>query len=503
MTPAILRKILSFNVQWPYKKEQNELKQVEFMIRAKTIEPGDEHLNSGASYAIQAGSPIEPDQLCYGFTVRNQIGATGPFELNYSNGYRPNVNGCMTLLQSTGEWSDDKTPDQITVLVGVHGMAKGLPSSGRLLVVEAEPEKAKEIRNVLRERPEALVCEEVLSAENDAMVQWHLFNDARFSGPSELTEFKKRYPNLRQINEELRRGRSLADLLDNWAPRQGEQALSQLHLILRQGDPLATLAGLGTWLSQLETVQLMLPWPEGTMGLVETWLKEKSFRQDTHTPTLWKLDPIMKRDWLLNEKDKEKQYLLDANQQLNIDCEALKAEKDFLLEKVKMITAKLERLIETQDLTVADFHQSQAKTEKLRLQQEALQHECQQLAKDKSELLQKLEAAESSVLNSTEALRSIFPMNLYREKNIDLNEYDENKLLLHYIQHGRHEGRLKTYQDLNTEWKSSLRQCEEAETKLEQLETQFGLVQIQLETVKDLFARLADRQESQHQDKKE
>ncbi len=409
----------------------------------------------------------------------------------------------MTLLESTVVGPEDDRPDQITVWVGFHGTSRGLPSSGSLLVVEADPDRAKELRHVLRGHQDLLICENVLTADNGVMVQWNYFNDARFSGPIGQAQLQERYPNLQLIRQELRCGRSLGDLLDSWAPRLRDLAMSQLHLILRQGDPLAALTGLGPWLSQLETVQLMLAWPAETMRQVETWLGQHSLRQDPHIPTLWKLDPIAKRDWLLNEKEKEKQALLDANQQIKVECKEMQAEKDLLLEKVEKHSANLDKLIQTQALTVADLQESQAANEKLRLQLENHQDECRKLYKEKSDLLKKLETAEAAELDSNQALQSIFPMHLYREENIDLSDYDENMLLLHFIQNGRQEGRLKSYQELYSEWKSSLKQCEDAEIKLEQLEAQFGLVQLQLETMKDLFARLADRQESQRHEKKE
>jgi hypothetical protein len=371
------------------------------------------------------------------------------------------------------------------------------------MVVEAEPERAKELRHLLQERTEALVCEEVLSADNGAIVTWNRFNDPRFSGPNSLTLLQERFPNLQQIDEKLRRGRSLGDLLDNWVPCQSEQAMSQLHLIVRQGDPLAALAGLGPWLSQLETVQLILPWPEENMRLAETWLSEQSFRQDPDIPTMWKLDAIAKKDWLLNQKEEEIQGLLAANQQLNSAWDAVQAEKNLLLEKVNNLSAILDKLREEQDLILADLNRSRDATQKLELEQEGLQHECRQLTKERSELLQKIETAEVAEINCTQALQSIFPMHLYREENIDLDGYDEDKLLFHYIEHGQREGRMKTYQEMNSEWKTSLKQCEKAEIEREQLEAQFELIQLQLETLKDLFARLADRQESQRQDVKE
>jgi hypothetical protein len=234
----------------------------------------------------------------------------------------------MTSKEPTGVASDKGNVDKITVWVGLPSLASGLPSSGSLLVVEAEPERAREFRHVLRERPEAVVCEEVLAAENKATVRWHRFNDARLNGPSDLTIWQERFPNLRQIDEEQRCGRRLGDLLDNWGPHEGEQALAPLHLVLRQGDPLAALEGLGPWIRQLQTVQMVLPWPKETMQLAETWLTRQNFGQDPQTETMWNRDPIATKDQLLKEKEKEKQDLLAVNQQLNSDCKTMRAERD-------------------------------------------------------------------------------------------------------------------------------------------------------------------------------
>jgi hypothetical protein len=55
--------------------------------------------------------------------------------------------------------------------------------------------------------------------------------------------------------------------------------------------------------------------------------------------------------------------------------------------------------------------------------------------------------------------------------------------------------------ELNAELKASLIQNEQAEAKLNQLEAQFRLTHQQLETLKDVFARLADRQQSPTQEK--
>jgi len=407
----------------------------------------------------------------------------------------------MTSKETNGVASDKGSGEKITVWVGAPCLARGLPSSGSLLVVEAEPERARELRHVLRERPEALVSEEVLAAENKTTVRWHRFNDARLNGPSDLTIWQERFPNLRQIDVEQRCGRRLGDLLDKWVPHEAEQALAPLHLVLRQGDPLAALEGLGPWIRQLQSVQMMLPWPKETMQLVETWLSRQNFGQDPQTETMWKRDPVATKDRLLKEKEKEKQDLLAANRQLNSDCETMRAERDVLVAKLEQLTAQWEEHKEAQKQTLADIQQSQVEAEKLRSQMGVIQQEIQQLTNEKSELQQKLETEETTSRNDRQALKNLFPLQLYKEVSIELSKLDDDQLILHYLRHGRHEARLKAYVELDAELKASLVQNAEAEAKLNQLEAQFRLTHQQLETLKDVFARLADRQQSPTQDK--
>jgi hypothetical protein len=84
-----------------------------------------------------------------------------------------------------------------------------------------------------------------------------------------------------------------------------------------------------------------------------------------------------------------------------------------------------------------------------------------------------------------------------------LINFDEDQLILHYLQHGQDQTVAKTYQELESDLESSQQQREEAEVRLKLLETQFELAKQQLETIKDLFARLADRQRPQPREEQE
>lgn len=401
----------------------------------------------------------------------------------------------MNLEEQQAVESNDGSGQEITVWVGGPILVSDLPSTGRLLVIEGEPERAKELKQKLAEQPNTQVYEEVLTAENGVKVQWHRFNDARLNGPCDLRTWQQHFPNLRQTHQEQRCGRRLGELLDNRALHETGQVIAALHINLRQGDPLAALAGLGSWINQLETVQLMLPWPKETMDVFEAYLTKLNFRQDLESATLWKRDPIATRHRLLKEKEKEKQVLLAANHLLKSECEVMQAGKESLTAEIEKISGQLHELKKNQDLTQAKIQKQDAEVKKLIIQKESLQQECQQLNSDKCLLMQKLKAEEATNLKTRKVLNNLFPVEIYRKSNIDLSDIDEDSLAIHYLEHGHQQGRLKTYHELEDALNSSLKRCEEAETKLELLETQFGLVKQQLETLKDVFARLAEKPE--------
>jgi hypothetical protein len=400
----------------------------------------------------------------------------------------------MTSKETTTIASDQPGNDEILVWVGGPDLGHSLPSSGRLFIVEAEPERVNEVWHLLGERAEVHVCEEVLVAESNATVQWHCFNDSRLNGPSQLTLWQQRFPNLRQIDEKQRYGRRLGDLLDHWVQCQGDWSLTKLNLFLRQGDPLAALEGLGHWTSRVQMVELTLPWPEDTIKTTEAWLAEHGFLQDPKIATIWNRDSIATRDWLLKESEKEKLVLIEANEKLHKECEALHAQNVDLSSKLEKRNAHLLELSNAQKLTESNIHQSQVEIDKLRSQQTILEQECQQLTREKTDLLAQLEAANAEAIHYRAALGNLLPIDRYRDENHDLYNLNEESLILHYLQYGQYEGRLKSYEELNSDWKNSVEACQQAQSKLMSLEAQFDQTQQQLETMKDLFVRLADRQ---------
>jgi len=169
--------------------------------------------------------------------------------------------------------------------------------------------------------------------------------------------------------------------------------------------------------------------------------------------------------------------------------------------KLEQLATQWKKNKEAQSQTLAEIQHLQIEAEMLRSELADVQKELQQTTGDKLELQQKLQTEETTSLNDRQALKSLLPLELYRKSSSELSDLGDNQLILHYLQHGRHETPLKTYVELDAELKASRIQNEEAETKPNQLEAQFRLTHQQLETLKDVFARLADRQQSPTQEK--
>lgn len=385
---------------------------------------------------------------------------------------------------------------ELTVCVGAPVSAGALPDEGPLLVIEADSERAQNLRHILRGRADALVCEEVLVAENQEEVVWHRFNDGRLDGPEDVSFWQDRFPNLRSVGVERRCGRRLEEILDGWSDHQASTGAPALHLVLRQGDPLAVLRGLGERIQQVQTIQLNQPRPEAKLQHLRCWLSEQGLREDSLTPAKWKRDPIASMARLLEEKEREQQTLIATNQQLTSLCQAMQVERDNLAAKLEQICQQCEELSRAQVAALAEKQQKDSETDALQREREALRQDYERLASDNAAIAEKLAAASQATHNSREACKKLLPIQLYQAVSTDLAELNEEELLHHYIEHGQFESRIQTSAELWHELKMSRQQNEEAKAKIYLLQNQFDLVNQQLEVFKDLFARLVDKQHS-------
>ncbi len=199
----------------------------------------------------------------------------------------------------------------LSVWVGCPEQIPGWSASHPLLVVEADAERAEAFQSQLQPNQDVSVVVEVLAANRGEAVPWHRFNDARLNGPMEATFWQERYPNLRQLDSELRNSSCLADLLSAWSATRQNQAEPALQLHLRQGDPISVLEGLAAWIERLESVELALPATASSWSTpLGGWLGERGFAPVPERSGAWRRDRLSTALLLLRQRD---QQILDLN----------------------------------------------------------------------------------------------------------------------------------------------------------------------------------------------
>jgi DNA repair exonuclease SbcCD ATPase subunit len=237
------------------------------------------------------------------------------------------------------------------------------------------------------------------------------------------------------------------------------------------------------------------------MELVEAWLRENFFRHDPESATIWKRDPIATRDRLLQEKEKENQDLLNANNQLHTCNEVVLSENKSLAADIERLSAHLEELSGRLINAETELQRLTTEVDSTRAENQNLQQDNDQKAHEITMLHESLHTKTALIAVMRDALRQLFPVDTYKRDNVDLSELDEEQLAIHYLEHGRKEGRLKTYQELDDALRLSNIRSEETESKLNLMASNYDLLKQQLETIKDLFARLAEDPHSQKKDK--
>ena len=147
------------------------------------------------------------------------------------------------------------------VLIGAPTLADHLPQ-GPSLVIDADQTQLDRLASDLKENasvfqfPSVLRCA-VLSLEPGHLLPWFSFNDSRFDGVLAPEHWADGAPNLRCLHQQMLGGERLSDLLDEAAlPLEEHQTGA---LVVRQGDPLAALAGWGDWAALFQTVHVITP----------------------------------------------------------------------------------------------------------------------------------------------------------------------------------------------------------------------------------------------------
>ena len=267
-----------------------------------------------------------------------------------------------------------------SVFVGAPDSTRSLQSTDLILVVEADQEKAQRMMRPLLHRRNVRICAEVLSVESGTKVKWFRYNDPRLNGPLTVDTWHELYPNLQPTGEELRIGRRLEELLDDWAQEQVMRHKPLLKLQLRQGDPLAALGGLGGWISLLQDVELSMPSAQDVWAkAVNNWLRERGFYRADDSATAWCRDPIATQLLFLREKE---QQIAQLEEQLSTQSELLwmaQAHNQEISATCDQMRTSLDAVTAERDAFQEELFEQKARADSLALQFEKFNGELNNL----------------------------------------------------------------------------------------------------------------------------
>ena len=381
--------------------------------------------------------------------------------------------------------------DLLTVWIGGAQAPGDLPNNGPLLLVEADPEAAQGLRRDLQSCERVEVCCEVLAAESGSPVCWYLFNDPRLNGPVDGTTLRTRLPNLLQHGEENREGLRLEELLQANASRLGLRQPSTLQVVLQQGDPQATLEGLGDWITGLQRVRLAMPTATQQVWApqLEAWLTTRGFRAEAEASASWIRDPMATQLLLLQEKDQQiaslqeqlatqticlslaqtkheeelvrvlagQQEIRDQRNTFRGECDALQAQVEALQVQIRAQNAQMAQQSELRDSLQTQIQEIKAAYEAVCDERNRLLHETSDLHQECSRLRTEQarwtdgppqsEAPASEPQGLSEQLRErcekltlallhVFPATTYRTARPDLPPLDQSGLVDHFIEYG-------------------------------------------------------------------
>ena len=295
----------------------------------------------------------------------------------------------------------------MSVLVGCPASSTQLPD-GPCLIVDAESIDQKfncthypewSVDNVV------LLNRTVISEFDHQIIDWNIFSDKRFNGPSQLSEFSEQYPNLRLIESRKVEGITLSTVLKD--QKILSDPFSTFELILREGDPLVALQSLKEWLARCTRISLRgLVTSSKSREAAEAFLGASGFCESSVDSCVW-------------------------TPKLEISPHHLSLIRSGLL---ALFNADIYRELypqtkEMTDVELIDHWLSQPNfSDVSKLMSDAIQRHPTQL----SEL--------TDQDPSLQLLQHIFPFELYRSQRPDLSQISNRALINHYWTNGKHEG---------------------------------------------------------------
>lgn len=238
-------------------------------------------------------------------------------------------------------------PSSLAVVVGAPTFIKALPRDQPVLVIDADPQRSHQLSHELdgNESP-VVIRTEVLTAEEGSPVEWHHYNDARLDGPVGLAEWQHFYPNVQLLRKESRSGRLLKDLVQAWADEHAPDQLVSLDIELRQGDPMATLMGLGPWIQSVRSVRMEIPSAkEADARTMVDWLERQGFQQANDSTKAWTRTPLTPSELIIKQQYQTIAELEKTLQDVSRQRDEEQARAVDLAKQLERINAELNDLL--------------------------------------------------------------------------------------------------------------------------------------------------------------
>ena len=301
----------------------------------------------------------------------------------------------------------------MSVLVGCPASPTQLPD-GPCLIVDAESIDQKDLiaqKFYCADYPEppvdnvVLLNQTVISEFDHQIIDWNIFSDSRFNGPSTLSELSEQYPNLRLIESRKIEGITLSTVLTH--QKIISDPLSTFELILYEGDPLVALQSLKEWLARCTRISLRgLVTSSKSREAAEAFLGASGFCKSSVDSCVW-------------------------TPELEVSSLHLSLIRCGLL---ALFNADVYRKLypQTQEMTdveLIDHWLSQPDFRDVsKIMKDATQRNPTPLAEltDQDPALQ--------------LLQNIFPFDFYRSQRTDLSQIPNRQLINHYWSNGQYEG---------------------------------------------------------------
>jgi hypothetical protein len=355
----------------------------------------------------------------------------------------------------------------MSVLVGCPASPTQLPD-GPCLIVDAESIDQKDLiaqKFYCAHYPEppvdnvVLLNQTVISEFDHQIIDWNIFSDSRFNGPSTLSELSEQYPNLRLIESRKIEGITLSTVLTH--QKIISDPLSTFELILYEGDPLVALQSLKEWLARCTRISLRgLVTSSKSREAAEAFLGASGFCKSSVDSCVWtpeleisSLHLSIIRCGLLALFNADIYRELFPQTKEVTDVELIDhwlsqpSFREIAKEMEKSIHNPLDRdgllALFNADIYRELFPQTKEMTDAELIDHWLSQPNFSDVSKLINDAIQRNPNQLSELTDqdpSLQLLQHIFPFELYRSQRPDLLQISNRELINHYWQNGQYEG---------------------------------------------------------------